>query len=1137
MITLRSLAAVVSALFLLVITVLVVVLILDTAALKGRFETWASGQLGRQLAIDGDFQLELGPVLQLSADRVRLANVAWGSQPEMLVAERVLVQFDIWSLFKDTTVIPRIEVDGLDILLETNAEGLDNWAFDLNQDDDKGWPDTPPLIVELVNLPGARLRFISPRLTRPLELQFATLEQQRAADGMLVLRAGGRANDVPLRLGASIGPVANLLKGQNIGVALEGDVGELTLDGRGQIDDLGTPADTQLDFKVSGPDADYVTRTLGVRNLGSGPVKLDASISPAADRRGISGKLSGVFGELTIAGSGELVDPADLKKLGLQLQVAGPDLSLIGGLLDINQLPAEAFTLEVRFERNDDALMIDRLALQLKDTELLLTGSVSDVERLRGNDVSFTVKGSDLARFRKLLRLPGAATGSFDLSGRLKQANEGRELLDFTANTQLAKVTATGPLGPYPGFYGSQLQFTAAGADFARFGTALNIAGLPRGAFDARGELGLAKAGLTFKSSILKIAGDQLTLDGAIGLEPFGKQVDLRIAMQGKDPRLLARFLNQPELPARPYTLSGRLRHDRSAWRVDDGRAELAGARLRLNGVLGNPPALHGTKLSFSTEGPDLAPFSGVAGRKLPKLPFKVAGNLASARDAIQLQQLTLSAGNLQASGSVNVGLPVSSSRTEFDLSTTGTGLDLLIPELNWLPLARESAAITARGAWQKDRLSMAVLKVVTGSETVSIQGDLSLTPVVMAKGLQVKATTRDLAAAGKLFGLKLPASFRLPAAPLEFAARVSGNADALVLDALSGTVGSTDFSGRLQLDLKGKPNVDLQLQSDLLNLTAFSTDDPQPTSTKPSATGPFIPDIPLPLDLLKQFNGRLSVRAAKLQFGGINYSGLQLDASVKDGQLTANPVKFATTVGAASGRIEVQQGAGLPQVRVVASGTGLILGFGPGAANPADRLKYDGQVDLTGRGRSLRDLASSLQGTMRFTSGPGRLPNSNLNKVYSSFFTELWTSLNPLVKRQPYTDVICAAYLFRADAGVLHTDPALVLRITGIDIISHGAINLRTEAIDFNFKTVARGGIGISVGQMLNPFIKITGTMTRPRLTLDPTGSLVNGGAAVATGGLSVLATTLWDRLFRQRDPCATAIAEADRRAATSHP
>ena len=170
MITLRSLAALLSSLFLLVITLLVALLLLDSASLKGRFETWASAELGRQLAIDGEFRLELGPVLELSATDVRLANVPWGSQPDMLVAERVLVQLNLRSLFGDTLIIPRIEVDGLDLLLERNAEGQSNWEFELKQDEETPWPETPPFVVELIAMPGARLHFVGPRLSRPLEL-------------------------------------------------------------------------------------------------------------------------------------------------------------------------------------------------------------------------------------------------------------------------------------------------------------------------------------------------------------------------------------------------------------------------------------------------------------------------------------------------------------------------------------------------------------------------------------------------------------------------------------------------------------------------------------------------------------------------------------------------------------------------------------------------------------------------------------------------------------------------------------------------------------------------------------------------------------------------------------------------------
>jgi hypothetical protein len=44
---------------------------------------------------------------------------------------------------------------------------------------------------------------------------------------------------------------------------------------------------------------------------------------------------------------------------------------------------------------------------------------------------------------------------------------------------------------------------------------------------------------------------------------------------------------------------------------------------------------------------------------------------------------------------------------------------------------------------------------------------------------------------------------------------------------------------------------------------------------------------------------------------------------------------------------------------------------------------------------------------------------------------------------------------------------------------------------------------------------------MAAPRLAVDETGLLISGGAAVATGGLSVLAKGVWDRMSRSKDPC----------------
>jgi hypothetical protein len=187
----------------------------------------------------------------------------------------------------------------------------------------------------------------------------------------------------------------------------------------------------------------------------------------------------------------------------------------------------------------------------------------------------------------------------------------------------------------------------------------------------------------------------------------------------------------------------------------------------------------------------------------------------------------------------------------------------------------------------------------------------------------------------------------------------------------------------------------------------------------------------------------------------------------------------------------------------------------------------------MAASGRNVRELAATLDGQIRLVGAGGRVPSSRTDALTGSFLGELARTLNPMAKRKPFTDVVCQAYLFDAGAGMLRTDPAIVVRTTDVDIISSGSVDLRNERIDFNFKTAARRGFGFSAGELLNSYVKVSGTLAKPYFTVDPKGTLVYGGAAFATGGLSILATTLWDRVTRQKDPCAAAVAEADRRAA----
>ena len=96
--------------------------------------------------------------------------------------------------------------------------------------------------------------------------------------------------------------------------------------------------------------------------------------------------------------------------------------------------------------------------------------------------------------------------------------------------------------------------------------------------------------------------------------------------------------------------------------------------------------------------------------------------------------------------------------------------------------------------------------------------------------------------------------------------------------------------------------------------------------------------------------------------------------------------------------------------------------------------------------------------------------------------------------------------------------------------MFARGKVNLKTEKIGVRFDTTARKGLGVSLGDFVNPFVGVGGTLARPRLGVDPENAMFEGGFAVATGGMSVVVTSLFRSWFGSKDPCADFAAEAEK-------
>jgi autotransporter translocation and assembly factor TamB len=141
-------------------------------------------------------------------------------------------------------------------------------------------------------------------------------------------------------------------------------------------------------------------------------------------------------------------------------------------------------------------------------------------------------------------------------------------------------------------------------------------------------------------------------------------------------------------------------------------------------------------------------------------------------------------------------------------------------------------------------------------------------------------------------------------------------------------------------------------------------------------------------------------------------------------------------------------------------------------------------------------------------------------SKLFGDLALEIVRTLNPSSKTQEYTTLDCAIYNVKVKDGVA-TIENIALQTDRMAIVVLGKVNLGSERLDLSVQATPREGLGISIGGVVNSFLKLGGTLRNPKLRIDPTGSVTTYGAAVATGGLSLLAKGLWDRAKASVDIC----------------
>lgn len=412
-------------------------------------------------------------------------------------------------------------------------------------------------------------------------------------------------------------------------------------------------------------------------------------------------------------------------------------------------------------------------------------------------------------------------------------------------------------------------------------------------------------------------------------------------------------------------------------------------------------------------------------------------------------------------------------------------------------------------------------VKLTARTDGASLTADGKIANVLRGKGLDLAVSSQIQSTAGlaRLLGAKLPA---LP--PTTLKARLTDSKGDYVLDDIQAAVGKSTVSGRLAADLDGpRPRLTASLTSSGLDLS--SPDKSAPPANKGARV---FSDAPFPLAGMKAVDLDADLKLDALVLPNrLRLEAVSAKIGLRNGKLEANPLALRAGGGSVRGRLEADVSSGrTAAVYLRASGKDIDLGKMLAEMGKGDGMqggKTDLNIDVRGNGASLRGVMAGLSGQALVVIGPARVSRT------LDLGGGILDLVNPGRKQDPHTELKCAVLRLPAKDGIVTIDRSVAYETSKINVASSGTVDLGTEALDLAVRPSVRQGMDLGVGQLAG-LVRVGGTLGSPAMAVDAVGSAkaaATVGAAIFTGGLSLLGQTLLNEAGRDPNPCQTALGK----------
>jgi hypothetical protein len=514
------------------------------------------------------------------------------------------------------------------------------------------------------------------------------------------------------------------------------------------------------------------------------------------------------------------------------------------------------------------------------------------------------------------------------------------------------------------------------------------------------------------------------------------------------------------------------------------------GTHVSLQGDIGYIPLnksaeIRETGLKVNITTVDLAALGDQFGNKWPNLgQGELTGELDIKDKELRLERARLNMGNpdqptIKANGrratELNQGSTV---ELEFDVAVT----DLVAAVSDHLPgyLGRLNGNVHISdmdGSWGIEKINF--VSSDTNLYRLDISGSYDDLENFDKGNIKTSIRVDDMAALGGAIGVDLSrfGSYRADGLLLGDKGKLSfrGNAS------LGSSSSKTEIDGVL---VDGKPHLTGKLELPVLSLDDFGLGGAGDVAAGQDAgtadgDGYVFSREPMDISFLNSFNLELDLVVDEVTSKTMSIDSVEGHVSIRDGHLSVTPLHLSFEGGRAEIVLDVRH-AEIPKYKIKITGDEVKLGslLAQVEKDVAIRGSTDVDMDLEAKGHSQHELASSLNGTLRFELENARIPQKYITLLSADVLG--WVASKSLLGKS-HADLNCVVMSFDSTDGMVSSG-AIVADGPNLNLGGRINLDLGDETLDIVLIPKEKKRLFSSASP-----VKITGSMNNPSVEAIP--------------------------------------------------